>query len=386
MDHYLFFFGRTPGLSLAELRAFIPTAELFDEHTGSVKGTSVRIDGVVRPMENLIAYLGGTIKIARVVSEPSVITQSELVGHIDSETEKECVFALTSLTSRWIPDQSILRAIKDELSHKYPKVRYLISRHESGVSNVAIKKERAVELTVLEKGETFVIARTVSIQNVDVWAQREYDRPYADAKAGMLPVKVARMVVNIGLGTEAKSKVLLDPFCGMGTILGETAERQASALGSDIDEEVVRKANGNLRWLLKAFGYTTKVEIVKADAVHASERLVPNSIDAIVTEPFLGSTKLGEGKITQREDIKNIVKGLAKLYKGCLKDWHTILKPGGKIVMAFPSIMKETSVYSPVKSIIDSCEILGYTKLLGPLSYHRPDAIVRREFFVFEKK
>lgn len=387
MEEYLFFFGRTPTLSFSELSAIAPTAKLFDDQIGMVEETSVSIDGVEGSPESLMSFLGGTIKIGKIISVVETVTDEILANYLSKEPGQECIFALSSDTSEWRPDQSLLRRVKDLLTKHYAHVRYLIPRHESGVSNVAIRNEHAVELTVLHKDGKFFIVKTLAIQDVDLWGKREFDRPYADARSGMLPVKVARMVVNIALGSEGNGKTVLDPFCGMGTIVGEAAFRGAKGIGSDIDKGAVRKATGNMRWSMETFGYAEKqFEIMEADAVHASDFFPKNSIDAIVTEPFLGNPKLGAGKVTEGKEIKNIVKGLTKLYTGCLKDWKDVLKEKGKVAIAFPSIIQNKTVYSPVKSIIDTCEILGYTKLLGPLSYHRPDAIVRREFFVFEKK
>ena len=101
------------------------------------------------------------------------------------------------------------------------------------------------------------------------------------------------------------------------------------------------------------------------DATHIDESIDASSIDAIVTEPFLGSPKIGEGKIHDVKDIQDIVKGLDKLYIGSLRAWTNILKPGGLVMIALPSFLIDGKVYS-VKKVVDTCENLGYTKLLGP--------------------
>ena len=82
--------------------------------------------------------------------------------------------------------------------------------------------------------------------------------------------------------------------------------------------------------------------------------------------------------------VKNIIKGLEKLYIGCLRDWFKILIPGGKVVIALPEYAFGGRVYF-VKKVIDMCENLGYTTLDGPIAYSRPQAIVRRMFYKFQK-
>ena len=39
-----------------------------------------------------------------------------------------------------------------------------------------------------------------------------------------------------------------------------------------------------------------------------------------------------------------------------------------------------------MKNVVDRCEMLGYTTKAGPIEYSRPQAKVRREFYIFEKK
>ena len=86
-----------------------------------------------------------------------------------------------------------------------------------------------------------------------------------------------------------------------------------------------------------------------------------------------------------KKEIKNAVKGLEKLYIGCLREWHALLKPHGVVVMALPDIVLANTKYS-VKNVIDRCETLGYTTEQGPLPYSRPNAVVRRMFYKFIKR
>jgi len=97
----------------------------------------------------------------------------------------------------------------------------------------------------------------------------------------------------------------------------------------------------------------------------------------------MGTPRLGEHQVDD-DKIKNIVKGLEKLYLGCFREWYKILKSGGTIMIALPTIVGKRGKYS-VKKVIDTCENLGYTKVLGPIAYGRPQAIVIRDFYLFKK-
>jgi hypothetical protein len=99
----------------------------------------------------------------------------------------------------------------------------------------------------------------------------------------------------------------------------------------------------------------------------------------------MGSTNIVNQDSIDRRKVKNIIKGLEKLYIGCLRDWHDVLVPGGKVIIALP-------VYAVcgrelfVKKVVDMCENLGYTIVDGPIEYGRPQAVVKRKFYIFQKK
>jgi len=83
--------------------------------------------------------------------------------------------------------------------------------------------------------------------------------------------------------------------------------------------------------------------------------------------------------------VKNILKGLEKLYIGSLKEWVGLLKPRARVVIAMPAYVTPSGVFR-VKNVVDRCERDGYTLLTGPIGYSRPQAVVRREFYIFQKK
>ena len=162
----------------------------------------------------------------------------------------------------------------------------------------------------------------------------------------------------------------------MGTICAEAAIRGVNAIGSDIDSISIEKAKKNMSWILSRYKLASSIRIFQADATHIDEYIDKNSIDTIVTEPHLGPPNV------DFREIQNIMKGLEKLYIGCFRCWRSILKNNGTVVIAFPSFVTAKTVYS-MKKVIDTCETLGYTKLLGPMTYGRPQAVVRRNFYLF---
>lgn len=377
MNSLLFVLGRTPELSLLELAAFFPSGRRISEHVVLVEDVEESV-----PYHRLFEQLGGCIKIALVVGKERSIIPDILASYIRSDNEKSITFGISSYDNAFPISETMLQSVKIELEKTMSHVRFIISKTGNDLTSVVIAKQNVCELIISKHDTDYIIAKTAEVQSFESWSHRDFGRPFADAKSGMLPPKVARMIVNIALksseafqGKPFKSgtgkSTLLDPFCGMGTIVAEALLTGWKVIGSDQSVDVVEKARKNLEWLASGL-----YELFVSDATHVSDHLAKHSIDAIVTEPFMGSTRFTE--------IKNMIKGLEKLYIGCLKDWHSILKPGGKVVIALPQYAISHRTFF-VKKVIDKCENLGYTVLAGPIEYSRPQAVVRRKFFILQK-
>lgn len=382
MKSRLFFLGRTPELSIAELSSFFPTVISITPDIVQIDGPFIVNGSELNDLES-IELLGGVVKIATIVERTAFLDPTRLISYFDRSKNK-VVFALSGYG---VDKKAILvldQEIKNLYSSSHIASRFILPHDGSVVSSVAITKEHIEELVIVKDTSGYIIGKTTAIQPFELWNERDYQRPFADPKAGMLPPKIARMAVNIGLCSDSRGKTLLDPFCGMGTICAETALRGVNAMGSDIDSRSIEKAKKNISWLLSRYKLASSVRIFQADATHIDEHIDKHSIDTIVTEPLLGPAPLGEEKIHDVREIQNIIKGLEKLYIGCFRCWTHILKNNGVVVIALPSFIVNKTVYS-VKKVVDTCEKLGYTKVLGPITYGRPQAVVQRNFYIFKR-
>jgi CRISPR/Cas system-associated endoribonuclease Cas2 len=82
------------------------------------------------------------------------------------------------------------------------------------------------ELLLLRRGHKTILAQTIAEQDIDAYAARDQARPARDAFVGMLPPKLAQIMINLANGerrvkNEEKNLAILDPFCGTGVILQE---------------------------------------------------------------------------------------------------------------------------------------------------------------------
>ena len=399
MNPYLFVLGRSTTLCEAELHALLSS---FQEtsHLRSVS-TDVLL-GECSPVfvpEKLMHKSAGIIKIATVVLRAKELTPEVLVEHCFPEKGSSLTFGVSSYCAQELPLSRWLAPLKQLLAEKFSPVRYVTSR-EGVLSSVVIEKQNVHELIIAfdETKNEWIVGKTLVVQDFEEWNRRDYDRPAVDPGLGMLPPKVARMMVNIALGqlpqtTNYELRTLLDPFCGVGTILTEGLLSGLQVVGSDVSPEQIEKSRKNLEWLGSKYPESKKNtwKLVTGDATHLSSIIEPQSIDMIVTEPFMGSlfeNRGGElyqkGKKATVDDVKNIVRGLEKLYIGALKEWHTILKPQGIVALILPEIMFAKRPFF-VKKVIDSCENLGYTLTQGPFPYSRPQAVVKRKIYILKK-
>ena len=184
--------------------------------------------------------------------------------------------------------------LKRTLQERGRSVRWFTG-DQGTVSSAAVAK---LELTtkgydiqlIVDKGMVYV-GLTTHVQDLDAWSLRDFGRPFRDATTGMLPPKLARLMVNLA-GNVTASKTLLDPFCGGGTVLMEGAlVGYTKQIGSDIDARQIAGSKENLAWLTQAQVLSKeKMEQVHVfvSPVETLANTLSEKVDVIVTEGFLG--------------------------------------------------------------------------------------------------
>jgi tRNA G10 N-methylase Trm11 len=74
-----------------------------------------------------------------------------------------------------------------------------------------------------------------------------------------------------------------------------------------------------------------------------------------------------------------------KLYLGALKNWLEVLKSGGYVVIVLPTFSDGRQVYK-TSEILDGKLEQGYNILKRGILYSRPEADVKREIVILQKK
>ncbi len=369
----------------------------------------------------LIQRLGGTIKIGKEIA--ANLTPEELIGAMTQEADNVegkinfgmSVYDSNNREPRNTKHNEIegwAKQIKNNLKEKGRSVRYISS--SDGILNSATvfhnhldSKGREFLVTPHAVGagsprpERWLLAATKAVQPIEELSKRDFGRPGRDDVSGMLPPKLAMMMINLAVGNwklEIGNFTLMDPFCGSGTILTEAVRLgYKNIIGTDVSEKAITDTKRNVDWTINSIDLKSKIENLKlnvfqADVFSLASKLSPHTINAIVTEPYMGPPLRGK---ESPEQIKKTCAELADLYTKAFEQFAKILKPDGSVVFIIPRYELRDMRYTISDRIIPRLKEFGFTKeRLLPESatptsyilYQRPGQYVGREIWKFGYK
>ncbi|KKQ80902.1 MAG: hypothetical protein UT02_C0001G0010 [Parcubacteria group bacterium GW2011_GWC2_38_7] len=372
---YFFILGRQTELSIAEIEA-----KLRQQRT-SFKTLQKKLDFAIIEteqellVEELINKLGGTIKIGLVVDEVPNVLATNLVKLIpDSDKKVHFGFSLhgfqTNLTKLGLETKKLLQ-------EKDLKVRFVSSK-ENPLSSVIVQKnhllDQGAELVLMKTEKNYIIGRTLAVQPFELLSKLDYGRPARDSYSGMLPPKLAQIMIN--LSETAPKKLIYDPFCGSGTILQQGLILDYNVLGSDISPKAIHDTNENLDWLANEISLKTKYSVFQSDVTKQGP--LGLAISAIVTEPYLGPALRGHEK---QEQVEKNIQSLMRLYRTALQKFAEWLDPKGIVIMIVPKFQFNDQVIS-----IDLNKLLPpRLKAVAKWEYAREGQHVIREIYKLQK-
>ena len=244
-------------------------------------------------------------------------------------------FSFSIFENKKIEIKKLGMEIKKKLKENNINSRWVISKNEK-ISSVIIKTNKLIppfgfDFNIINHEKYIYITLTEKIQNFQEFSLRDYGRPKRDAYSGMLPPKLARMLINISQAK--KNDKLLDPFCGSGTILTEANFLGFKNItGTDISQKAIDDTKENLKWTRNKFNLkSSNIKVELANAQNLNQKFKKNYFDYIITEPYLGPQR----KLTIH-NISKTIKELEKLYSNFLKSAFQITTLNSKIVMVWP--------------------------------------------------
>lgn len=239
------------------------------------------------------------------------------------------------------------------------------------------------ELVLISNGEQTILAQTVDEQDIESYTLRDRGRPKRDARVGMLPPKLAQIIIN--LATTGQHQTVLDPFCGTGVVLIEAALMGHNVYGTDIEQRMIDYSQRNLEWLNQTFNLSpTEATLEPGDATHHTWQSAP--VTAVACEAYLGRPL---AKIPDSETLNSIRHTCDQIIGGFLRNIAQQVPSGTRLCVAVPA-WNTQSGFRHLKTL-DSIADLGYNFVRfehvrsDELLYYRPDQVVARELLVLER-
>ncbi len=377
-----FILGNTPILSSAEIESVLARQGIAVAWEALSEEAAIVATDKLFDAKALLATLGGTIKIG-IMLPPDITTEQWVrsrktdgppmaslarggrivVGVSVYKSATGVSNAKCDETLRTVRGEVLTykRVLKEEGKAAAGEPRQgralrLVTTRDRILPSVALVTEHMLErggelVVFLSNNGEMQYGETNAVQAFHAYRSRDMGRPSRDALRGMLPQKVAQMMVNIA-GVK-KGGVICDPFCGSGTVLSEAALLGYNIVGSDISEEAIADTQKNFQFLISNFQQNSKSQIPNSnffvsDVRSLSEHLAPASVDAIVTEPYLGPPLTGKESTVllgkTRRDIHTLV-------ADAFQSFAKVLRPKGRVVMVFPVLGGELL---PIDDILKS--------------------------------
>lgn len=381
--------GRQPALGLAELES------LYGHKALQVIGQqAVLID--TDPKNVQVDRLGGSTKICKFLTyipstEWPVITKylsNALPQHVQYIPSGKIHLGLSlygfSLNASKINAGAL--SLKKTLKNSQRGVRIIPNKqpelNTAQVIHNNLTGPNGLELVLIRWGKRTVLAQTVEVQDIEAYAARDQARPKRDAKVGMLPPKLAQIIVN--MANPSRTATVLDPFCGTGVLLQEALLMGYGAVGSDLEPRMVEYTGVNLDWLSNQWKLArTDWKLSVGDATNT----VWETFDTIGCETYLGRAF---SAVPPAAVLNEVMRDVDTIHRKFLKNVTRQTKPGFRMCIAIPA-WKTPQGFKHLE-ILDSLEELGYTRVsfvhakTSDLLYYREDQIVARELVALIRK
>lgn len=362
-----FILGRNPQISIAELQAVFPQAKFLHHNNFAIAENLPIADVDLR-------RLGGVIKVGEVFYHSSLFAVKPIVQHIFQKfdgVEGKQVYGVSSYGLRSNTNKTVLIGIKKALRETGISSRFA-NKDFANLSSVQaqfeILNKGGVEILVLSNGKEYWLAQTKAVQPFEEFSRRDYDKPGRDARVGMLPPKLAQILINLACG-DSRGLRVYDAFCGSGTILTEAALLGHISLGSDIDSRMVAITRQNL------VAAKIQADVWVQDAAVANKK----KFDVVVSEGYLGPPR----KSIPEEKVRNhIFRELGDIYESFFA-WV-----GARRVVITLPVYCEGGVPKFFSSDVITPRLnkLGWKNNPYKLVYSRANQIVGREITVWENK
>ncbi|MBI3623508.1 methyltransferase domain-containing protein [Candidatus Pacearchaeota archaeon] len=364
MPQYIFILGRSPELSIEEIKSYL-------NRTGNKvlslerKSHAILVDLKDKINNKTIDFLGGVIAIGEVTSsanEKELDKQGIYLG-----VKNNITYAVWDFSNEEAYDELVL----------YLKKRFRQEKLKASQKNLngSLRLQNGDNVRIVQglvDEEYFIFnnlfGKINQKSNSEEIEERDMTKPVRRESLSISP-RLAKIMIN--LSEIKEGEVLLDPFCGIGVILQEALLQNIKVIGVDRDSDAIRGAIENLKW-----GKFRKDSYKLINADSRNERVKDFSV--IATEPDLGMVLR---KMPPNDVARKVLNDYEALMIDALNNFKRQVK--GRIVFTAPLIRT-------MKGRV-SCNISRILKNTGlkvvdgfHIEEYRNDQIVGRNIFVLE--
>jgi tRNA G10 N-methylase Trm11 len=420
---YIALLGRQPALSMAELERLYGGSNVawFSDTSATIE-TTAGID---------IESLGGSLKVGRVtatfargdwrqISMKLVQAYSQAWKEFDGKLTLGISAYGFDISSRDVQKTGII--LKQKLKQSGTSLR-LIPNQETALSSATSHHNKLglsnnkVELMVFRsRSGKVIIAESIGAQNITALARRDQERPKRDAFVGMLPPKLAQIMINlaapassrqsnpssvdlpqlerqrttqeteeaVGLHDDQPTPRILDPFCGTGVLLQEAALLGYNVYGTDLSEKMIRYSRDNLHWLQETHHIKVDWYLHEGDAMTTKWQ---QPIDAVACESYLGQPFSAPPSPSKLVEVRGNCDHIISTF---LQNIAGQLKSGTPLCIGVPAWRATDGSFTHLP-LINKLEQLGYQHVqlknvrTNDLLYYREGQVVARELLILTK-
>lgn len=313
MREYIFVFGGQQGLGYLELLSYLKSRGIRYKILVYEKDMAVVLLPSGLDLGKLIRRLGGVVKIGEVFEE-----------YVYAGSKDRLNYGISVYKGRDI----LSKMLKKEFKRK--KVKAMLRRARNNVFMPSEIISKNLDEFIVYKNYK---ARTIAIFNPQEYRERD-ERRHRKILLHQVSLSLAKILINL---SQVRDN-LLDPFCGVGTILQEAMLNGLSVIGIDIDSESCEASVENLTWLKNKFKLRESFKIINGDAMKLTRYFDRNTAEGIASEPDMGPYFK---KLPSKKQVEEAIDRLEKMYYEFLVQAREVIKKNGKIAMIIPILKFE---------------------------------------------
>jgi tRNA G10 N-methylase Trm11 len=315
--------------------------------------------------------------VERIVSLYSIDSYTDLVNEIANS------FYVDSIEISWIlrninieEVNNLSKAFLKKLKSVFKKIESKSLAREFTLGELS-KRTNIIETCFLKTNSTFYIGRTLGAVDPYYFKFLDESRPSRVFTHGTAP-RLAKILVNL---LKRKGGIIVDPFCGSGTILLELLRQGYDVIGIDNDPTLLEASKKNILHLAKNTSIKSNYTLINESSEYAKFRA-----NGAVFEPFMGPFLKNIPSVKIAKKISN---NLNILYENVFRNLYDNLSKASEVICILPSIPSTKEVIKLDFDLFFKDKFkISNSKLLAanPIVYEsRTGNKLKRRIFILEK-